>query len=59
MDHQGYDIEKNILFQDNKSTILLETNGCKSARKCSCVLNIHYFFLTKLKRKSFHHVLSY
>jgi hypothetical protein len=27
---QGYDIEKNIIYQDNKSAILLETNGKKS-----------------------------
>ena len=28
---QGYHVEKNILFQDNKSAILLETNGKKSS----------------------------
>ena len=27
LEAQGYDIEKNILYQDNKATILLETNG--------------------------------
>ena len=46
MDEQGYEIEKNILFQDNKSTILLETNGKKSSSKRTRALNIRYFFLT-------------
>ena len=46
MEHQGYHIEKNILYQDNKSVILLETNGRKSAGKRSRALNIRYFFLT-------------
>ena len=31
IEEQGYEIEKNILYQDNKSSILLETNGRKSA----------------------------
>ena len=30
MEWQGYPIEKNILYQDNKSAILLEENGRKS-----------------------------
>ena len=46
MEEQGYNIDKNILFQDNKSAILLETNGRKSAGKRSRALNIRYFFLT-------------
>jgi hypothetical protein len=44
--HQGYHVDENILYQDNKSTILLETNGKKSAGKRSRALNIRYFFLT-------------
>ena len=43
---QGYNIEKNILYQDNKSSILLETNGRKSAGKRSRAMNIRYFFIT-------------
>jgi hypothetical protein len=46
MEAQGYDIEKNILYQDNKSTILLETNGKRSSSKRTRALNIRYFFLT-------------
>ena len=46
MEAQGYEIEKNILYQDNKSTILLERNGKKSSGKRTRALNIRYFFLT-------------
>ena len=46
MEAQGYRINKNILYQDNKSAILLEENGRKSAGKRSRALNIRYFFLT-------------
>ena len=42
----GYTVNRNILFQDNKSAILLETNGRKSAGKRSRALNIRYFFMT-------------
>jgi hypothetical protein len=43
---QGCEIEKNILYQDNKITILLEMNGKKSSSKQTRALNIRYFFLT-------------
>jgi hypothetical protein len=33
LEEQGYDINSNILYQDNKSAILLETNGKQSSRK--------------------------
>jgi hypothetical protein len=33
VEEQGYDINSNILYQDNKSAILLETNGKKSSGK--------------------------
>ena len=33
MEAQGYEIKQNILYQDNKSTILLENNGKKSSSK--------------------------
>ena len=45
LESQGYPIEKNILYQDNMSAILLETNGRKSAGKRSRALNIRYFFI--------------
>ena len=40
LEAQGYLAKENILYQDNKSAMLLETNGCKSADKCSHHLNI-------------------
>eukprot|EP00980_Cylindrotheca_fusiformis_P013423 scaffold3434_cov70-Cylindrotheca_fusiformis.AAC.1 len=46
LEKQGYQIEKNILFQDNQSAILLETNGRKtSAGQRSRALNVRYFFI--------------
>jgi hypothetical protein len=45
MEAQGYNIDQNIIFQDNKSAILLEMNGKKSSTKCTCALNIRYFFM--------------
>jgi len=46
LEKQGYDINESIIYQDNKSTILLETNTRKSAGKRSRALNIRYFFIT-------------
>ena len=46
LDVQGYNMERNILYQDNKSTIHLETNGHKSMGKRSRALNVWYIFLT-------------
>ena len=51
LEEQGYPIEKNILYQDNKSTILLETNGRKSAGKRSRALNVRYFFIANQVEK--------
>ena len=46
MEAQGYEIKNNVVFQDNKSAILLEKNGQKSSGKRSRALNIRYFFIT-------------
>jgi hypothetical protein len=51
LEEQGYDIKSNILYQDNKSAILLETNGKKSSGKRTRALNIRYFFLTDQVKK--------
>ena len=45
LEEQGYQVEENILFQDNKSAILLENNGKHSSSERTRVLNICYFFL--------------
>ena len=46
MEAQGYEVKKNILYQDNKSTILLLNNGKQSSSKTTRAINIRYFFLT-------------
>ena len=46
LEQQGYPIDQNILYQDNKSTILLQENGKRSSSKRTRALNIRYFFLT-------------
>ena len=46
MEAQGYKVEENIIYQDNRSAILLEKNGRKSAGKRSRAINIRYFFVT-------------
>ena len=51
MEQQGYPLSKNILFQDNKSAILLETNGKRSAGKRSRAFNVRYLFLTDQVKK--------
>jgi hypothetical protein len=43
---QGYNVEKNTIYQDNKSAILLERNGKKSSSKRTRAINIRYFFIT-------------
>jgi len=45
IEEQGYEVKRNILFQDNKSSILLETNGRNSTGKRSRHINIRYFFV--------------
>ena len=42
---QGYDIKNNIVYQDNKSAILLETNGIGSSSKRTRHINIRFFFV--------------
>jgi hypothetical protein len=46
MEALGYEIKHYILYQDNKSTILLHGNGRQSAGKQSRALNVGYFFLS-------------
>jgi hypothetical protein len=46
MKTQGYGVKDNILFQDDKSSILLEKNGKASIIKRTKHINIRYFFIT-------------
>ena len=43
---QGYGVGKSVVYQDNKSAILLEKNGRASSGKRTRHLNIRYFFIT-------------
>ena len=51
LEAQGHKIKRNILQQDNMSTILLEKNGKQSSTKRTRTLNIRYFFLTDQIKK--------
>ena len=42
---QGYGVKCTMLKQDNKSSILLERNGCRSSSKRTKHIQIHYFFI--------------
>jgi hypothetical protein len=46
MEAQGYKVEDNVLYQDNKSSMLLEKNGKASSSKRTKHINIRYFFIT-------------
>ena len=45
MKEQGYEVKNNVVYQDNKSTILLEKNGKRSSRKRTRALNVRYFMI--------------
>ena len=49
MEAQGYTIENNLLYEDNKSVILLAKNGCLSAGKNSKhIKNICFLICDKI-----------
>jgi hypothetical protein len=43
---QGYGVSDNIIFQDNRSSMLLERNGKTSSSKRTKHINVRYFFIT-------------
>ena len=43
---QGYEVTENLLYQDNKSSILLEKNRKASSSKRTRHILIRYFFVT-------------
>jgi len=45
LQEQGIPITDNIIFQDNKSAILLENNGKRSSGKRTKHINVRYFFI--------------
>ena len=42
---QGYTVDQNILYQDNKSTMLMERNGRASSTKRTKHIHARYFFI--------------
>jgi hypothetical protein len=45
LEAQGMTVNDNVVYQDNKSSILLETNGKASSSKRTRHVNIRYFFV--------------
>ena len=45
MQEQGYDMDASLLYQDNMSAILLETNGKASSTKRTKHIKVKYFFI--------------
>ena len=43
---QGYEVKDNIIYQDNKSALLLEKNGKSLSTKHTKHINIRYYFVT-------------
>ena len=46
LEAQDYGVKENILFQDNKTAMLLEKNGKASSGKRTKHINMRYFFIT-------------
>ena len=46
LEAQGYTVDNNVLYQDNKSTILLAKNGRMSAGKASRHIHHRFFLIT-------------
>ena len=46
LSEQGYDASSTIVYQDNKSAILLEENGRYSSSKRTKHIEAKYFFIT-------------
>ena len=46
LDYQGYDVFDNIVYQDNKSSIILEKNGKASISKRTKHMNTRYYYVT-------------
>ena len=45
LETQGYKIDNDILYQDNTSSIFLETNGRESSEKHTRHITVRYFFI--------------
>ena len=56
LEAQGYGVDDAIIYQDNKSAILLEQNGRASSTRRTRHLNIRYFFVSDRIKKDEVHV---
>ena len=56
LEAQGYGVDDTIIYQDNKSAILLEQNGLASSTRRTRHLNIRYFFVSDRIKKNEVHV---
>ena len=45
MGEQGYKLKENVVYQENKSAILLERNGRNSCTENSRHINVQYFWI--------------
>jgi hypothetical protein len=54
MEAQGYKVKDNILFQDNKSSILLKKNGKASSSKRTKHINIQHCFIVNRSQVEIH-----
>ena len=45
LESQGYDVDENIMYQENLSAMLLEKNGKKSSTKRTKHINVRYYFI--------------
>lgn len=43
--NQGWSVEKNVIYQDNKSAILLEQNGMASSSKRTKHIDVRFYFI--------------
>jgi len=48
---QGYTVDQNVVYQDNKSTILLAKNGVMSSGKRTKHINARYFLIADYNRR--------
>ena len=53
VESQNFGVDKNIIYQYNKSTVILENNDKKSSSKHTRALKIRYLFLTDQIEKGY------
>ena len=51
LEEQGYSVTENIVYQDNRSAMLLEKNGKASSSKRTKHINVRFFFVTDMIQK--------